>query len=78
MQINLTKTQYKVLLRALSELENNESGDGCNDVFAGDKLRLLSKPEQKAAKKVAGNNDHEWNFTATLYLIDVLKRQGGE
>ena len=50
MQINLTKTQYKVLLRALSELESSESDDGCNDVFAGDKLLLLSKPERKAAK----------------------------
>jgi len=77
MQINLTKTQYKVLLRALSELETSEGADGCNDVFAGDKLRLLSKPEQKAAKKLDADG-YEWNFSATRYLIDVLKKQGDE
>jgi hypothetical protein len=77
MQINLTKTQYKVLLRALAELENSESDCGCNDVFAGDKLRLLSKNERKAAKKLDADG-YEWNFTATAYLIDVLKKQGGE
>ena len=77
MQINLTKTQYKVLLRALSELKSNESDDGCNDVFAGDKLLLLSKPERKAAKKLDGDGN-EWNFSATRYLADVLKKQGGE
>ena len=77
MQINLTKTQYKVLLRALAELENSEGDCGCNDVFAGDKLRLLSKNEHKVAKKLDADG-YEWNFTATAYLIDVLKKQGGE
>ena len=74
MKINLTKTQYKVLMRALAELENEESSAGCNDVFAGDKLRLLSKNERKAAKKLDADG-YEWNFTATSYLIDVLKKQ---
>lgn len=75
MRINLTKTQYKVLLRALAELEDEESSAGCNDVFAGDKLRMLSKNERKAAKKLDADG-YEWNFTATAYLISILKKQG--
>jgi hypothetical protein len=77
MKINLSKTQYKVLLRALAELEDSESREGCNDVFAGDKLRLLSKNERKAAKNLDVDG-YEWNFTATAYLISVLKKQGGK
>lgn len=77
MQIKLSKTQYKVLLRALAELEDSEGDCGCNDVFAGDKLRLLSKPEQKAAAKLDADG-YVWNFSATRYLADVLKKQGGE
>ena len=77
MKINLTKTQYKVLLRALAELEDSESSDGCNNVFPGDKLLLLSKSERKEAKKLDADNN-EWNFTATKYLSNVLKKQGGK
>jgi len=74
MKINLTETQYKVLLRALAELESVEGTESRNDVFAGDKLRLLSKTERKAAKKLDADG-YEWNFTATAYLTKILKKQ---
>ena len=74
MKINLSETQYKVLLRALAELEDEESSCGCNDVFAGDKLNLLSKEERKEAKKLDADG-YTWNFTATAYLSSVLKKQ---
>ncbi len=79
MTIRLTETQYRALLKALDELEDIELSEGCNDVFRGDKIYALSISERKAAKKLDEGEDGEkclWNFSATRYLIHILKKQG--
>jgi len=73
MTINLTKTQFNALLKALDELETSESVCGCNDLFRNDKFYKLSPSERKEAKKLS--DDYGWNFTATHYLRNVLKNQ---
>ncbi len=70
MKINLTKTQYQTLLKALTELVEIEGDEGCNDLEKDDKFYLLSKSEQKTAKKLNDNN-----FSASDYLYEVLNKQ---
>lgn len=88
--IKLSDTQYAVLLKALEELADSEHGEGCNDLFEGDKFHTLTLGEQVQARMLIDpetiihlgpNPDPEglppgFNSTATEYLLDILQKQG--
>jgi len=56
--IKLTVTQRACLLKALEELSDEEGGQGCNDLFEGDKLYLLSEQEQLEAVRMGEANKY--------------------
>lgn len=56
--IQLTSTQRTCLLQALEELSDNEGNEGCNDLFKGDKLYMLSEEEQLEAVRLGERNQY--------------------
>lgn len=74
MNINLSKTQVKTLLKALKELSNIEALASCNDVFSDDKFYLLSKTEQNHVKSTEPD-ELIWNSSASNYLYDLIYYQ---
>lgn len=56
--IQLTETQRACLLQALEELSDQEGSEGCNDLFKGDKLYMLSQEEQLEACRMGEANEY--------------------